>query len=233
MPETSVTEERIFENSNQITRFLNGEGFLVAYNTVSKHIRLGTLRPRRGGGYAERTVLSWARQYVQRRSIDPSPEAGTPDPVPDTSIAEREAELKVELKEQALRTARFEEQVKRGRFIDITTLDAELGERARAFRIALEKFGQDAGIMVAADFGGESESAGELVRRLGLSGEKAVEAEKIVMDFALSRVPLFLRRWMDRVDLFLDPYSGDQWWTEAMSEAWQKWLEHGDDEGMS
>lgn len=230
MPEINESEGKILQNINQIVLFLKTEGYLTAYNTVAKHIRQGTLVPRRGGGYAERTVLSWARQYVQRRAINPDPDAGTPEPAVDATIAEREALLKVELKEQALRTARFEEQLKRGRYVDITTLDAELGERARAFRIALEKFGQDVGILIAADFGGEKESAQELALRLGFSGEKAAEAADVIMDYALTRVPLFTRRWMDRVDLFLDPYSGDQWWTEEMRTAWKNWESHGEDE---
>lgn len=230
MSEMNKPEGEILQNINQIVLFLKTEGYLVAYNTVAKHIRQGTLLPRRGGGYSERTALSWARQYVQRRTIDEDPDAGTPEPAADASIAERDAIVKLELKEQALRTARFEEQRKRGRYIDITILDAELGERARAFRIALEKFGQDVGILVAADFGGEKEAAKELTSRLGLSGEKATEAADIIMDFALSRVPLFTRRWMDRVDIFLDPYSGDQWWTEDMRAAWKSWEQHGEGE---
>ena len=119
MSEINKPEGEILQNINQIVGFLKTEGYLVAYNTVAKHIRQGTLLPRRGGGYSERTALSWARQYVQRRIIDEDPDAGTPEPAVDATIAERDAIVKLELKEQALRTAKFEEQRKRGRYIDI------------------------------------------------------------------------------------------------------------------
>ena len=36
----------------------------------------------------------------------------------------------------------------------------------------------------------------------------------------------FARRWMDRVDLFLDPYSTDQWWTEDMRAAFALYCQH-------
>ena len=82
------------------------------------------------------------------------------------------------------------------------------------------------GVMIASDFGGNAEAARELVSRLGIEEARSREAETLVIDFILSRVPQFARRWMDRVDLFLDPYSTDQWWTEDMRAAFALYCQH-------
>ena len=111
----------------------------------------------------------------------------------------------------------------------IETWEAELGERARVFRVGLEKFGTDMGVLIASDFGGNAETARELVSRLGIEDARAREAETLIMDFILSRVPQFTRRWMDRVDRFLDPYSTDQWWTEDMRAAFALYCQHKDE----
>ena len=79
------------------------------------------------------------------------------------------------------------------------------------------------------DFGGNAETARELVSRLGIEDARAREAETLIMDFILSRVPQFTRRWMDRVDRFLDPYSTDQWWTEDMRSAFALYCQHKDE----
>ena len=181
---------------------------------------------RRGGGFAERTILSWAKQYVQRRMINADPAAGTPFPEADGELAQREARIKVELKEEALRKAKFDAERERGRYVPIEIWEAELGERARVFRVGLEKFGSDMGVLIASDFGGSVDAARELVCRLGIDGERAKDAETLVIDFVLSRVPLFSRRWMDRIDRLLDPYSTDQWWTEDMREAFALYSAH-------
>ena len=77
-------EKSVLENANQISQFLEGQGYPCAYNTIASHIRKGTLVPRRGGGFAPGTVLSWAKKYVQRRAIDVSPEADAPQEQTET-----------------------------------------------------------------------------------------------------------------------------------------------------
>ena len=81
--QSNPIEGKILQNINQIVMFLKENGYLTSYNTVSKHINDGALVARRGGGFSERTVLSWAKQYVQRRIIDTDPAAGTPPQEPD------------------------------------------------------------------------------------------------------------------------------------------------------
>ena len=101
--QSNPIEGKILQNINQIVMFLKENGYLTSYNTVSKHINDGALVARRGGGFSERTVLSWAKQYVQRRIIDTDPAAGTPPQEPDAEIARRDARVKLELKEQEVR----------------------------------------------------------------------------------------------------------------------------------
>ena len=149
-------EKSVLENANQISQFLEEQGYPCAYNTIASHIRKGTLVPRRGGGFAPGTVLSWAKKYVQRRAIDVSPEADAPQEQTETGyVAEQSARIKLRIQEQDLEDKRFAAAKERGRYILAETWDAELGERARVFRIGLEKFGTDMALPVGADFGGE------------------------------------------------------------------------------
>ncbi len=224
-------ERSVLENANQISQFLEEQGFPCAYNTIASHIRKGTLVPRRGGGYAPGTVLSWAKKYVQRRAIDVSPDADAPQSQPESGgIADQTARIKLQIQEQDLRDKQFASAKERGRYVAIETWDAELGERARVFRIGLEKFGTDMALPVAADFGGEMAPAMELAASLGLSGEEQKQAAQTVMDFIVGRSSLFVRRWMDRVDLFLDPYASDGFWTDEMRAAFALYEAHRGEE---
>ena len=224
-------EKSVLENANQISQFREEQGYPCAYNTIASHIRKGTLVPRRGGGFAPGTVLSWAKKYVQRRAIDVSPEADAPQEQTETGyVAEQSARIKLRIQEQDLEDKRFAAAKERGRYILAETWDAELGERARVFRIGLEKFGTDMALPVAADFGGEMGPALELAASLGFSGEAQKQAAQGIMDFILGRSSFFVRRWMERIDLFLDPYASDRFWTDDMRAAFELYMAHKDEE---
>ena len=123
-------EKSVLENANQISQFLEEQGYPCAYNTIASHIRKGTLVPRRGGGVAPGTALSWAKKYVQRRAIDVSPEADAPQEQTETGyVAEQSARIKLRIQEQDLEDKRFAAAKERGRYILAETWDAELGER--------------------------------------------------------------------------------------------------------
>ena len=83
---------------------------------------------------------------------------------------------------------------------------------------------------VAADFGGEMGPALELAASLGFSGEGQKQAAQGIMDFILGRSSFFVRRWMERIDLFLDPYASDRFWTDDMRAAFELYMAHKDEE---
>lgn len=224
-------EKSVLENANQISQFLEGQGYPCAYNTIASHIRKGTLVPRRGGGFAPGTVLSWAKNmsrgglstFPRRRTHHRSRRKRATSP-------EQSARIKLRIQEQDLEDKRFAAAKERGRYILAETWDAELGERARVFRIGLEKFGTDMALPVAADFGGEMGPALELAASLGFSGEAQKQAAQGIMDFILGRSSFFVRRWMERIDLFLDPYASDRFWTDDMRAAFELYMAHKDEE---
>ena len=114
-----------------------------------------------------------------------------------------------------------------GRLTRTTVIESELGERAKAFRLGLERFGLEQAEEVAALFGGGRRQAHELVRRLGFAeGEETERAIAVIIDFCLDRSGAFPRFFAGRVDAFLDPYSTSRWWTEDMAEAWELYQQH-------
>ncbi|MBU1247223.1 MAG: helix-turn-helix domain-containing protein [Proteobacteria bacterium] len=71
-------KKRVFENARQVWLFVTGElGLRVSENTVRNHIEAGKLRPRKGGGFSEKTVRSYASN-VWPKQVDQDPEKDTP-----------------------------------------------------------------------------------------------------------------------------------------------------------
>lgn len=220
----------VFENVTQIRDHLISRGYKTTHYRVQKALERNELVGRRGGGWTRRVVEAWARQWLTRRA-DGSPEMDAPAvPVPDglpDSVSERKALAHTQNLLLDARRKQFEFDRERGRYTLTETVAAELGARARAFRLGLERFGHEQAESVAADFGGNAKSAGELARRLGLEGDAARQAQIIIQDFALSRAPLFVSRWMDRIELLLDSYATGHWWTDDMRADWERYEEGG------
>lgn len=220
--------ERVLKNATQIRDYLKGLGYKTNHYSVTKAINENGLIKRKGGGWSLRTVDAWALRVLDP-PVDESPAKSAPVIAGnDGSISEQKnlAHTQKILLEIKAREFEFEKEL--GRYTLTETVAAELGARARAFRLGLERFGHEQAEAVAGDFGGGAKAARELTKRLGLEGEAAEQAQVLIQDFALSRAPLFTARWMDHVELFLDPYASDQWWTPEMRAAWEK-FEEGQD----
>lgn len=226
--EETKSEERIFKNATQIRNYVNGLGYKTNHYRVTKAIDENELVRRKGGGWSQRVVDSWARCMFEPQ-VDESPALDAPV-IPDAggSIAEQKGLATTQKILLDIKAKEFEFEKERGRYTLTETVTAELGARARAFRLGLERFGHEQAEAVAGDFGGSAKGARELARRLGFEDEEADRAQMLIQDFALSRTPLFVARWMDRVELFLDAYATDQWWTSEMREAWEKFEEGRD-----
>lgn len=228
-------ETGILYNTKQVRDFLVAEGFKVSHGKVGADIERGALKPRRGGGFTRAAALAYAKANISRRKVDPSPVADAPRGAPaEGGAAERRTSADAELKEIGAMRARFNFAREMGRYTETATVEDELSARAKAFRLGLEKFGIDAAESVAAIFGADGKVAAELARRLGLEGEEeSARAVAVIVDFALSRCPVFTGKWMAQVERLLDPYSTGAWWTEEMRAAWEQYEQHAGEEVSS
>lgn len=218
----------VLTNIRQVVLFLQGRGWHVSYGKVKADVERGALRPRRGGGFTESTALAYAQNHITRRELDATPAADAPLVAESQSggAAERRTSADAELKEVAAMRARLAFAREMGRYTETVIIDDELAARAKAFRLGLEKFGIDAAESVAALFGGTGETAHELAQRLGLEGEALEQAVPVIVDFAYSQCIAFSQMWQEKIEMFLDPYSNNTWWTEAMRIAWEQCDEH-------
>ena len=219
----------VFENLHQVEQYLKESGYQCSYKKIKAAVdKRKELKERRGGGWTARTVDQYARAFLVRK-IDPSAEQDAPavPEAPDTGAAARKMEKQADFAEvQALKVKiALNEQI--GRLIHTSVIEAELGERAKAFRLGLERFGLEQAEAVAGLFGGGRRQAHELARRLGFAeGEETERAIAVIIDFCLDRSGAFPRFFTGKVDSFLDPYATGTWWTEDMAAAWDIYQRH-------
>ncbi|MBU1247222.1 MAG: hypothetical protein KKB70_00875 [Proteobacteria bacterium] len=118
---------------------------------------------------------------------------------------------------------RFEFDRELGRYVETSSIERELSLRARAFKLALERFGHDQAEKVAAIFGGTEESARDLALTLGVDEDKI----PMLVTWAQSQGEVFKKFWRPEVVRFLDAFSTGVWWDEEMKEAWERMKRHG------
>lgn len=222
----------ILTNLNQVWNYLKEQGYSCSYKRLQAAETRNELVKRRGGGWTEAAALKFAQAFLSRRVVD-GEEMDRPALPEENEIggaADRKLNSQAELLEIQAKQARMKYERERGALMETATVEAELGERAKAFRLGLERFGLEQSEAVAGIFGGQLREAKELARRLGLEGEELDKAAAIIVDFALSRASAFPRFWSERIDSFLDPYSTGAWWTEDMEAAWKKFQAHEDED---
>jgi len=212
---------RVFGNVNKAREFLLEQGFQVSYGKLKADLVARQLAPKRsGGGWTAWALKQYAAAHLTR-GVDPSPEADKPvggeageeNPGAVTRRTEAHADkLQVQAERERIKLDR-----ERGELVETATVRAELGKRAKAFRLGLEKFGVDMAEDVAALFGASDAAARDLAASLGLGDE----ALPVIADFMLGRVPRLRSLWAGMVETMLDPYATGHWWTEAMREAWE------------
>jgi len=225
-----------FINAKQVTDHLHGLGYTVAYNTIAKFLKQNSIPKRRGGGWTAQSVEQFAlSMWSDKLKVDPSAAASAPVVPDNSSAAEERTQADARLKAVQAEAAQFRFDKERGKYVLTSTMDAELGARAKAFRIGLQKFGVDVSDKVAAMFGGGRKAAEALARELGTPEELMEEAVLKIVDFQLSRADRFARLWKGEIEKLLDPYGAGHWWTEDMAEAWELFEQGGmmDAEGDS
>lgn len=217
---------------NQVAAHLRGLGYTMSTETVYAHVRRGALRPLAAGGWSKRAVESYAASVWgdKRVAVDPLPERLEPREPTEPSAAVERTMADAELKRVAAERARFAFDRERGRFVETRALEAELGARAKAFRLGLEKFALDnAGDMLAL-VGGDADSARELCAELGIETVEGGEAKlQSAIAWVQSRTDAVRRFWLGRVEELLDAYATGRFWTEDMRQAWDKLEAAGDE----
>lgn len=223
---------RVFKNLNQAHQFLTGEaGFRVSYNTLKKHLVDETpprARKRRGGGWTAGVLQAYAAAHLVKQ-VDEAAGADTPVK-PGKAVAAgngdadepgaAEARTRAHADKLAVQTERerMKLDLEKGRLVETSTVERELADRAKAFRLGLVGYAPKLSEDLAAHFGGDRAVALELCRVLGVDEALAPR----IMDFAQGKAQEFGRGWPAKVEAFLDPYSTDAWWTPAMREAWER-----------
>ncbi|MCG8531999.1 MAG: hypothetical protein MI749_15240 [Desulfovibrionales bacterium] len=213
-----MSDKKVFKNANQVHSYLTAEcGYSCSYGKVRDAIAARKLRKRRGGGFSEQEVVQYASAHLEL-AVDKSTKADRPVEGEDyTPAAKTQAEAK--LKAIQAERAQFAFDKERGRYVETSTVEAELGLRARAFTLGLEKFATDNELKVASIFGGNEASAKELCLRLGVDPEEHVAT---VVDFVLSRTDRFNLLWRKLIPQFLDSYATGVWFDEQMQATWEK-----------
>jgi len=228
-PGDGQAEGRVFANVFQAYKHLTGEaGFQASYNTVKKHLvdeNPPRAPRRRGGGWTAGALATYAAAHLPRK-VDPSQDADRPVKPKKAAGTSGDqpgaAEMKTLETVQRIRVQRKKDELdlaeRQGLLVETATMERELAERAKAFRLALLGYVPRLVEDLAAHFGAGRSAALELCRRLGSGEDKA----PLVQDWAQELAKEFGRAWAGKVEDFLDPFSSDAWWTESMRQAWAK-----------
>ena len=225
-------EDRVLKNITQVRDYLVGEGYKATHYRVEKALERHELKPRRGGGFTTSAAMKWAQSFLTP-AVNAHAEADAPsgESGEDYGVSEAKARMQIKNLEEDHRRKVFDNDRETGRYTLTETFTAELGARARAFRLGLERFGTEQAESVAEIFGGSAGAAKELAKRLGMEGEEAHKAQVLIQDFCLERSQRFASRWMERVEGFLDPYATGHWWTDDMRESWEQYQRHNGNGG--
>lgn len=220
-------EKRIFDNPHQVHQYLTKEcGYQCSGGKIRKAIEARKIRARRGGGFSQAEVDQYAVSTLEKKISVTSPKDDTPiggDDLAPEAKTKAEAKLKYVQAERA----QFLLDKERGKYIATSVMESELGLRAKAFKLGLEKFAPDNGVKIAEIFGGSEATARELCNRLGADPETGIP---LIIDFTHSRIEHFNRMWRKQVLLFLDSYATGTWWTDEMQQAWDTMLDAEEDD---
>ena len=216
----------------RVVEFLQEQGFGIAKQTVYNQCKAGGLfAPIKTGKHkgkfdAKQVLRAAAYEYADKRKVV---DDGQGSEVKGQTGQGGAQALKLDNADKVAADARLKQLQAdraeinlaklRGELVETASMEEELGKRAKAFRLGLERFGVEDFEAVAALFGGEAEAARELLAGLGVSEDKV----PVVVDFMLGRGEHFRRMWFRHVERLLDSYATGTWFTEEMREAWESW----------
>lgn len=217
-------EERIFRNANQALEYIKSQGYQCSYKKLNKAIEDGKISKRRGGGFTVAAIDKYIKAFLEKE-IDE--DVSLDKPVFDSSDSQTlkaRSQAEKALVESSLAKKKFAEEM--GRLIKTETVEAELFERAKAFRLGLEDFAIKNAVSVCEIFGGSMEQARELTLRLNVSDEERQKAIETIMDFCMDRSRLFTNLILENIEKLLDAYATGKWWNEDMRKAYELYEKH-------
>jgi len=199
-----------------------GAVYKVSEKTVYNHCNDSAgppkLRQRRGGGYALRTVESYARSHLPK-VIDASPEMDADD-VQDAGhvpgAAERRTTADAQLKEVEAKRKQLLLEKELGLYTLTSSIERELGERAQAFRLFLTSFARDNKSEIISLFGGDVDVAREIINLVEGDQDRA----EALSGWAFSRSAMLLELYKRRIREALNTFAAGEWFTDEMREAW-------------
>jgi hypothetical protein len=183
-------------------------------------VEAGRLKPKRGGGFAARTVEAYAKSHLTPRAGAEHPDVSDPDEAGENIGAmERKQMAEAELKEEQARCARMLRLKDEARLVETETVEQELVTRHRIFSYSLDNFFQERMDDVAAMFGGDERRAKEIISLVGGDPEKAWD----LVQWMQSRVPDLIAFFTQQKEDWLNSYATGAWYTDEMIKVIEKW----------
>ncbi|WP_018124948.1 hypothetical protein [Desulfovibrio oxyclinae] len=185
------------------------------YNHAADEDGPAKLPRRRKGGFAMRTVETYARDHLSK-VVDAAGE----DPAPqreDSGAAVRRTMADADLKEIKAAKERLAFERDRGLVLPTSTVERELGERTQAFKLYLTAFMRDIKAELISQVGGDVATAREIIDLVGGDESKVEE----LSGWMFQRSPILLDLWRRRLAEALNSFARGEWYTEEMHEAWE------------
>lgn len=218
---TDQAEAPELRNPRQIYQYLK-DRYHVGQKTIYRHVESGKLKPKRGGGFARRTVDAYAKTHLTPRAGFQEEE---PEPEDQNSGAmERKQNAEAELKEEQARRARMMRLKDEARLVETETVEQELVTRHRIFSYSLDNFFQERMDDVAALFGGDERRAKEIISLVGGDPEKTWD----LVQWMQSRVPDLISYLTQQKEEWLHAYATGAWYTDEMAKVIEKWKQQQD-----
>ncbi|MEF2145138.1 MAG: hypothetical protein V3573_06805 [Desulfovibrionaceae bacterium] len=192
----------------------------TVYNHCNDSAGPSKLRQRRGGGYALRTVESYARAHLPK-VIDASPEmdADVQDVEHVPGAAERRTTADAQLKEVEAKRKQLLLGKELGLYTLTSSIERELGERAQAFRLFLTSFARDNKSEIISLFGGDIDVSREIIELVAGNPDQA----EALSGWAFSRSAMLLELYKRRIREALNTFAAGEWFTDEMREAWDSY----------
>lgn len=217
----------LLDKAARVYELLQENGFTIAKQTVYNQCKAGgvfaPIRTGKNKGLfdAAQVLRAAMAAYADKRGEDTQVSTSTTRAPSPPLVLDNADKIAAEARLKQLQADKAEISLarQRGELTPTAVMDEELGKRARAFRLGLERFGAEEFEQVAALFGGEAEAARALLAVLGLPEDRV----PLVVDFMLGRREPWRKLWSTSVERFLDAYATGTWWTEEMREVWEAW----------
>lgn len=127
-------DEISFKNIQEVVSYLQQQGWKVSDSTVYNHKRDGLISPNAQGRYLQKTVDKYAAQNLERL------DGGRQDPGGDEDLQKQIKDAELRKVNAQANKIEFENDIRRGRYIDKTIVEQDRAARAVLFKSDLRNF---------------------------------------------------------------------------------------------